>query len=92
MEESRKAFGGPELLLRGRLPKNGVQFMVKDLRKYASTGGWGFAQFDNGKLASEAVHKHLLRAAMQSSHHDDFCLQPLCTLTSKKAIFSFFFF
>src|SRR5262245_34408153 len=22
-------------------PKNGVQFMVKDSRKYASTGGWG---------------------------------------------------
>jgi hypothetical protein len=26
-----------------------VQFMVKDSRKYASTGGWGFAQFTNGK-------------------------------------------
>ena len=30
--------------------------MVKDSRKYASTGGWGFAQFDDGKPASEAVH------------------------------------
>ena len=26
-----------------------VQFMVKDSNKYASTGGWGFAQFTNGK-------------------------------------------
>ena len=26
-----------------------VQFMVKDSKKYASTGGWGFAQFTNGK-------------------------------------------
>lgn len=26
-----------------------VQFMVKDSTKYASTGGWGFAQFTNGK-------------------------------------------
>jgi Cytochrome P460 len=34
-----------------------VQFMVKDSAKYASTGGWGFAQFDNGKPAPEAVHK-----------------------------------
>jgi Cytochrome P460 len=34
-----------------------VQFMVKDSKKYASTGGWGFAQFDNGKPAAEAVHK-----------------------------------
>jgi hypothetical protein len=26
-----------------------IQFMVKDSRKYASTGGWGFGQFTNGK-------------------------------------------
>jgi hypothetical protein len=25
-------------------------------KKYASTGGWGFAQFNHGKLANEAVH------------------------------------
>src|SRR5712691_6086320 len=37
-------------------PKNGVQFMVKDSRKYASTGGWGFAHFNDGKPADEAVH------------------------------------
>ena len=30
--------------------------MVKDARKYASIGGWGFAQFDDGKPAGEAVH------------------------------------
>jgi hypothetical protein len=30
--------------------------MVKDSRKYASTGGWGFAQFNDGKPADEAVH------------------------------------
>ena len=34
-----------------------VQFMVKDSKKYAATGGWGFADFTNGKPASEAVHK-----------------------------------
>jgi hypothetical protein len=34
-----------------------VQFMVKDSKRYASTGGWGFAQFDDGKPAPEAVHK-----------------------------------
>lgn len=37
--------------------KMNVQFMVKDSRKYASTGGWGFAQFTDGKPDSEAVHK-----------------------------------
>ena len=54
LEESEKAFGRPQSFVAGP-PKNGVQFMVKDSRKYASTGGWGFAQFDDGKPADEAV-------------------------------------
>jgi len=29
--------------------------MVKDATKYASTGGWGFGHFDDGKPAGEAV-------------------------------------
>ena len=29
-----------------------VQFMVKDSKKYALTGGWGFAQFTDGKTDS----------------------------------------
>jgi hypothetical protein len=36
-------------------PATNVQFMVKDSNKYASTGGWGFAQFTNGKPDSAAV-------------------------------------
>ena len=34
-----------------------VQFMVKDSNKYAATGGWGFADFTNGKAGDEALHK-----------------------------------
>ncbi len=34
---------------------NGVQFMVKDSKKYATTGGWGYAQFNGGKLAGKAL-------------------------------------
>jgi hypothetical protein len=35
-----------------------VQFMVKDSKKYAATGGWGFAQFKDGKPnADEALLK-----------------------------------
>jgi hypothetical protein len=34
-----------------------VQFMVKDAKKYAATGGWGFADFRNGKPGDEALHK-----------------------------------
>jgi hypothetical protein len=55
LEESEKAFGRRQSFVAGP-PKNGVQFMVKDSTKYASTGGWGFAQFNDGKPASEAVH------------------------------------
>jgi hypothetical protein len=31
--------------------------MVKDSKKYATTGGWGFAQFKDGTPADEAIHK-----------------------------------
>jgi hypothetical protein len=55
-EENNKVFGRPQSFVAGP-PKNGVQFMVKDSRKYASTGGWGFAQFNDGKPAAEALLK-----------------------------------
>jgi hypothetical protein len=54
-EENNKVFGRAQSFVAGP-PKNGVQFMVKDSRKYASTDGWGFAQFNDGKPADEAVH------------------------------------
>ncbi len=59
LAESEKAFGRPQSYVAGA-PKNGVQFMVKDSKRYAATGGWGFAQFNDGKPASEAVHNACL--------------------------------
>ncbi len=60
-EENNKVFGrfagrpvASQSFVAGH-PKNGVQFMVKDSKKYAATGGWGFAQFDDGKPADEKV-------------------------------------
>lgn len=53
-EENNKAFGQPQSFVAGP-PKNGVQFMVKDSKKYAATGGWGFAHFNDGKSADVAV-------------------------------------
>jgi hypothetical protein len=38
-------------------PAVNVQFMVKDSMKYAATGGWGFADFTNGKPGNEELHK-----------------------------------
>jgi hypothetical protein len=34
-----------------------VQIMVKDAKKYASTGGWGFGRFIDGKTADRAQHE-----------------------------------
>jgi hypothetical protein len=50
--ENNKVFGQAQSWVAGH-PKNGVQFMVKDSRKYAATGGWGYGQFDDGKPAPE---------------------------------------
>ena len=55
-EENNKTFGRSQSFVAGS-PKNGVQFMVKDSKKYASTGGWGYAQFDDGKPADDEVLK-----------------------------------
>jgi hypothetical protein len=34
-----------------------VQIMVKDSKRYAATGGWGFGRFIDGRPADEAQHK-----------------------------------
>ena len=52
-EENNETFGRRQSFIAGA-PKNGVQFMVKDSKKYASTGGWGYAHFNDGKPADAA--------------------------------------
>jgi hypothetical protein len=54
-EENNKAFGRAQSFVPG--PVTNVQFMVKDSKKYAATGGWGFAQFKDGKPADETLLK-----------------------------------
>lgn len=34
-----------------------VQIMVKDSKRYASTGGWGFGRFIDGKAVDRAQHE-----------------------------------
>jgi Cytochrome P460 len=48
-------FPGTESFVIGSLVN--VQFMVKDSKKYAATGGWGFADFTNGKPGDKALHE-----------------------------------
>jgi hypothetical protein len=54
-EENNKVFGRAQSFVPGHATN--VQFMVKDSKKYATTGGWGFAQFNDGKPADEALLK-----------------------------------
>jgi hypothetical protein len=57
-EENNKVFGREQSFVAGSAPAWYLQFMLKDSKKYASTGGWGYAQFDkDGKPADEAKHQ-----------------------------------
>ena len=51
-EENNKVFGHEQSFVAG--DATNVQFMVKDSKKYAATGGWGFAQFNDGKSVDAA--------------------------------------
>ena len=54
-EENNKVFGRDQSFVPGEAPPWYLQFMVKDSKKYAATGGWGYAQFDkDGKPGPEA--------------------------------------
>jgi hypothetical protein len=48
-DENNKIFGKVQSFVPG-VPTN-IQFMVKDSKKYAATGGWGFGHFQDGKPA-----------------------------------------
>ena len=55
--ENNRVFGREQSFVAGTAPDWYLQFMVKDSKKYAATGGWGYAQFDkDGKPADEAKH------------------------------------
>jgi hypothetical protein len=53
--ENNKVFGQAQSFVPGA-PTN-VQFMVKDSKKYAATGGWGFGHFADGKPGNAAFMK-----------------------------------
>src|SRR5580658_698113 len=51
-QENNKVFGRAQSFVAGAATN--VQFMIKDSKKYAATGGWGFAQFKDGKPDDKA--------------------------------------
>src|SRR4029434_8255849 len=54
-EENNKTFGRAQSFVAGAPTDFYLQFMVKDSRKYAATGGWGYSSFGkDGKPTDEA--------------------------------------
>ena len=47
-----------------------IQFMVKDSKKYAATGGWGFGDFTDGKPANQATMKACFGCHQLARDHD----------------------
>ena len=45
-EENNKLFGREQSFVAGSPTSTYLQFMVKDSKKYAATGGWGYSSFD----------------------------------------------
>jgi hypothetical protein len=52
-EQNNAIFGQPQSFVAG--PPTNVQISVKDSKKYANSGGWGYGQFENGKANPSAA-------------------------------------
>jgi hypothetical protein len=68
-EENNKVFGRAQSFVPG--PPTNIQFMVKDSKKYAATGGWGFGHFNSdGKPVDEALMKTCFPCHAQAKARD----------------------
>jgi hypothetical protein len=66
--ENNKVFGRSQSFIAG--DATNLQLMVKDSKKYATTGGWGFAQFTDRKPDGEALHKTCFPCHEPGKEHD----------------------
>ena len=58
-EENNMAFGKDQSFVAGSPTEFYLQFMVKDSKKYAATGGWGYSSFGkDGKPTDDAAMKN----------------------------------
>jgi Cytochrome P460 len=66
-DENDKIFGQKQSFTPGT-PSN-IQFMIKDSKKYAATGGWGFGHFGaDGKPGAETLLKTCAPCHAMASH------------------------
>jgi Cytochrome P460 len=54
-DEDNKVFGRVQAFVAGSAVN--MQVMVKDSKKYAATGGWGFGDFKDGKPSDATLHE-----------------------------------
>jgi hypothetical protein len=66
------AKGFPGAGIQSFVPGSGVnmQFMVKDSKKYAATGGWGFGDFTNGKPGNAKLMQTCFACHAPAKDHD----------------------
>ena len=78
-EENNRVFGRSQSFVAG--PATNVQFMVKDSKKYAATGGWGVRSIQRRQIRGRGAAQNLLSLprARQSSR---LRLHSLCTVST----------
>jgi Cytochrome P460 len=67
-DENNKVFGKVQSFVPGA--STNIQIMVKDSKKYAATGGWGFGHFQDGKPADAAFMKPCFPCHQQAKATD----------------------
>jgi hypothetical protein len=70
-DDNNAIFGQAQPFVPG--PATNTQFSVKDSKKYADTGGWGYGQFEDGKAnRSEALMQTCFACHARGNKADDF--------------------
>jgi len=71
-EDNNKALGREQSFVAGTPTEFYLQFMVKDSKKYAATGGWGYSSFDQNGNPSPAAAMATCFACHQAISGRDF--------------------
>jgi hypothetical protein len=79
--EYNSALGAPQGFVPGAVTT--LQFMVKDSKRYASTGGWGFGRFINGKPVDEAQHEACFACHAAHAKEHDFVFYTIRAVTNE---------
>ena len=80
-EENNKIFGRDQSFVAGAPTDTYLQFMVKDSKKYAATGGWGYSSFDKDGKPTDGGGYAKLFSLPPGGPVSRLYLQPLHTLS-----------